>query len=343
MASLGIDDNLTRRDLLLPGEARENVYLSHPLVTDRAKIPTPSIKQVFDVIKNALIQREPGVCFTAEPRFGKTYAIDVLEAFVPQSFPGIPIAKSIAKYHQRPSEKSFYEDILTDLGGDISSYATAASRRIQVTNRLIAASHQMNSDRIIFFVDEAQNWHENELTWLRDISNALESQDIRLITIMFAHPDINNLRTLLIGRRTDLIGRFLVRPKEFRGVVGPQDIKEVFSCLDDAKYSSYPSNSGISYSEFFRPVEYGNGWRLSEESGACWAAFNGVMRKHGGTYDIGMKWLIGALKIWLGRYWSYEHGYFQQSAAEPWEEVVRDSDFAASLAALKSRNRPVPK
>ncbi len=323
--------------LLNPGAAREDAFIAHPIVTDRAKIPTSSIKYAFDVIKNAIIQRDPGVAFTADPRFGKTYAIDVLERFVPESFPEMPIFRSNAKRHQRPSEKALYNDILQDFGFDATGSGSAASRRNQIVNLMISASQAMESDRILLFIDEAQNWHEDELTWVRDISNDLALSDIRLITVMFAHPELHSIRDNLMKRRTDLIGRFLVRPHIFRGVETFEHLKEIFCLLDDPEYSSFPSGSGISYSRFFLPKEFDNrGWRLSDEAMPCWAAFSDQMEKFGGHYEIGMRWVMAALRTWLLTHWEYEHGEIPR-AGNLWDEAVECADFGASLMALHTR------
>lgn len=322
---------------LIPGEAREEAFIAHPIVTDKAKFPTPSIKSAFDVIRNAIIQRDPGIAFTADPRFGKTYAIDVLEQFIPESFPEIPIFRSNAKQHQRPSEKALYNDILQDFGFDSTGSGSAASRRNQIVNLMISASQAMNSDRILLFVDEAQNWHENELTWVRDISNDLALSEIRLITAMFAHPELRTIRNTLLKRRTDLIGRFLVRPHVFRGVQALDQIKEIFSLVDDPDSSSYPIGSGISYSLFFLPNEFDKlGWRLANEATPCWNAFVKQMQKFGGHYEIGMRWLIAALRTWLLSHWEYEHGELPRDM-DLWDKAVECSDFGASLLALHTR------
>ena len=322
---------------LKPGVPREEAFIAHPIVTDKAKFPTSSIKSAFGVIKNAIIQRDPGIAFTADPRFGKTYAIDVLEQFIPESFPEIPIFRSNAKQHQRPSEKALYNDILQDFGFDSTGNGSAASRRNQIVNLMISASQAMESDRILLFIDEAQNWHEDELTWVRDISNDLALSEIRLITAMFAHPELHTIRNNLMKRRTDLIGRFLVRPHIFRGVQTFEHLKEIFSLLDDPESSSFPCGSGISYSRFFLPNEFDKlGWRLADEATPCWNAFIRQMQKFGGHYEIGMRWLMTALRTWLFFHWEYEHGVLPREI-DLWENAVECADFGASLLALHTR------
>lgn len=323
---------------LRSGEERERAFIAHPFLTDKARFPTPSIKALFPVIKNAVIQRDSGVSFTADPRFGKTSAIEVLQHALPQSFPEIPIFRTNAKHHQKPSERALLCDMLHDFGIRVGERSIAHQVRRRLLNLMITASQQHESDRIMLFVDEAQNWHEDELTWIRDISNDLELIHIRVIVIMFAHPDLHELRSSLIGRRTDLIGRFLTKLRTFNGISSTKDVEAVFALLDDAGYSDFPAGSGVSYSQFFRPVEFDQGWRLSSEAASCWSAFQREIQKFKGHREIGMRWLIVALRTWLCAHWASEHGSLPDNE-NLWEVAVEESDFAASLNALSMKRQ----
>lgn len=323
--------------VLSPGMERERTFIDHPFVTDIARFPTPSIKSAFTVIKNALIQRDPGVSFTADPRFGKTSAIVVLKNFLPQSFPEVPTFHTNAKHHQKPSEKALLCDILHDFGIQVAPRPIAHNVRRQLLNLLLSACQHLNSDRLILFVDEAQNWNEDDLTWIRDIANDLDLAHIRMTTIMFAHPDLLDIRRNLIGRRTDLIGRFLIRPRTFKGVCTLKEVEEIFSLLDDPQYSDFPQGSGISYSRFFRPFEYDAGWRLVHEALPCWTAFQREIQKFRKDREIGMRWLIAALRTWFLIHWEEEHGGLPESE-DLWELAVEGSDFSASLSALSTHS-----
>lgn len=322
-------------EYLIPGAIRENAFLDHPVVRDMAKVPTPPIQTVFEVIKDTVIQRDPGISFTAEPRFGKTYAIDVIEHFLPQSFPKIPIFRTNATGHQKPSEKALFTDILRDFKLSHRSSASAAERRNQVVSQLVAAAHDCASDCVLLFVDEAQNWGENEYSWLRDATNDLQLDKIRLITVMFGHPDLLGLRASLTRRRTDLIGRFFMHPRSFKGIESFQDLEAILKMMDDAAYSEFPAGTGISYSCFFRPHEYSkDGWRLQHEAASCWEAFNSEMRLQGGQYEIGMRWLMATIRTVLCVYWEYEKGHRLDVPKSRWKDAVSRSGFSESLSPL---------
>lgn len=327
--------------LLEPGTERDRAFTIHPVVTDKAKIPTPAIKEAFEVIKAAIVHYDPGVCFSADARFGKTYGIEVLRQTLPQSFPGLPTFWVAAKGHDRPSERSLYSDLLLDCHHGITDSGTAMARRLRLLNMWIATAQASNSDRLLLFVDEAQNWNEDEFTHLRDLSNDLASREVRLIVLLFAHPSLLVIRTSLLGqKRTDLIGRFMLHPVAFRGVTSLIDLQEVAKCYDDPTISEFPAGTGISYSQFFRPNSYRNGWRLEKEAKYCWAAFSRVATKHGGNYQIGMQWVTGAIREVLYSYWRTEHGELADEG-DLWERAIDASGFESALGVIQDQKPAV--
>lgn len=317
--------------LLSPGPERDKAFELHPVVTDKAKIPTPAVKEAFEVIESAIVHRDPGVCFVAHSRFGKTFGIDVLRETLPQSFPRIPIYSVVAKEHDRPTERSLYTDLLMDCHHGIADSGTAMARRLRLLNLWLATVQESGGDRLILFVDEAQNWAQEDFTRLRDISNDLALNEFRLITLLFAHPTLLTTRTSLLGlKRTDLIGRFMLHPHLFKTVASPSDLGEVMGCYDDPQVSQFPMGSGISYSQFFLPHEFQAGWRLKNEVGRCWAAFLAEAGKDGGDCQVGMQWIAGAIRNFLYVHWQLEHGG-PAGTGQIWTEAVSASGFKYSL------------
>lgn len=317
--------------LLRSGAERDQAFEMHPVVTDKAKVPTPAVKDAFEVIRSAIVHRDPGVCFVADSRFGKTFAIDVLLETLPQSFPQLAIFSVVAKGHDRPSERSFYTDLLLDCGHGVTDSGTALARRIRLLNLWHVTVQASGDDRLVLFVDEAQNWGEEEYTWLRDISNDLASHGMRLVTSLFAHSGLLAIRSsLLASKRTDLIGRFMLHPDVFSGVSSLSGLVEVMRCYDDPEVSEFPTGSGISYSRFFRPQMFCAGWRLEKEAGPCWAAFSAEAGKHRGHYQIGMQWIASAIRNFLYAHWQIEHGE-PAVLGDIWKEAVSASGFEFSL------------
>lgn len=325
--------------LLEPGTERDQVFEVHPVVTDKAKVPTPAIREAFGLVTGAIVHRDLGVCFVADSRFGKTYAIDALQRTLPQSFPQVPVLVVAAKSHDRPSERSLYTDLLLDCRHGAADIGTASARRVRLLNLWLATAQGSGDDRLTLFIDEAQNWAEDDFTHLRDLTNDLSAHEVRLITVLFGHPSLLSTRaSLLAAKRSDLIGRFMLHPRRFSGVASVSDMSQVMACYDTPEVSEFPSGSGISYSEFFRPEAYRAGWRLENEAGSCWAAFSAAAGKHGGHYQVGMQWVAGAIRDFLYVQWQTEHGQLP-SKEDAWESAISASGFEFTLGVTQD---PMP-
>ncbi|NMG30625.1 ATP-binding protein [Aromatoleum evansii] len=317
--------------ILMPGAEREAAFQAHPVVGDLAKVPTPAVRGAFDVVCRAVVHREPGVCFTANSRFGKTYGMEVVRRTLPQTFPALGIISIVAKDHPRSSEATFFSDLLLDCGHHAADVGTGTSRRNRLISLWLATAQASSGDRLLLSIDEAQNWHEEDYTYLRDISNYLAERGVRLITVLIGHPLLLALRgTLLLAKRTDLIGRFMLHPYPFRGLTSLDDASAVLAAYDNPEISEFPEGSGISYSEFFRPEAFRSGWRLAREAEACWAAFASAAGKHAGRYEVGMHWMATAIREVLYQYWEEDRGAPATDGGR-WDVAVSESGFEWSL------------
>lgn len=317
---------------LSPGESRERAFQTHPIVLDRAKFPTATIQTAYDIISQGIVHRDSGVAFIAKFRFGKTYGIDALIAQIKQNF-NIAICSLVAKYHDRNTELSFYTDALQDCGHTGANLGrTAVERRSRLFRMWIAEVQESGGDCLLLFVDEAQNWHEDQWTYLRDLSNDLQRSpyEIRLITVSFAQPLFRSIReSLYEAERMDLVARFMLRVNQFNGIGSLEDTQKLLALYDDPAVSEYPVSSGICYSHFFRPQMYFGGWRLQNEASECWSEFVAAASKHEGKPEVGMLWMASAIRNFLYIHWNSEHG---KSAPEMniWTQAVAESSYESS-------------
>ncbi|WP_157058466.1 ATP-binding protein [Azoarcus sp. CIB] len=325
---------LQESPFLLRSGARETAFERHPIVLDRAKFPTLSIRNVYKIISQAVVHRESGVAFIADYRFGKTYAIDALIKQFHSNFK-VAVCSVVAKHHDRSSEVSFYTDLLSDCGHTGATIGrTAVERRARLLRMWIADVQDTGSDCLLLFVDEAQSWHEEQWTFLRDLSNDLQRPpyEIRLITVSFAQPLFRAIRESLLGaERMDLVARFMLRVNQFKGIGSIEDATALFEMYDDPNVSEHPARSGISYSNFFRPKEYFEGWRLQNEAADCWSAFVAAAGKKGGQPEVGMLWMASAVRNYLYLHWNMEHGG-KIPDQNIWTMAVAESDYISSIA-----------
>lgn len=322
----------TMRGTLRAGEQRELLYQSHPVVLGSMKIATQPLQEAYEAIESVIVHRDPGTCFTAVFRVGKTTTIQGIREELSNTFPKLAVTCTNAKHHEKASERTFFGDLLSDYGHTNAWSGTAADRRRTLINAWEAQARILGDDRLLLFIDEAQNWGETELTWLRDVTNDLRSRCISVLTVMFGTPGLEDIRRdLMAKKRMDLIGRFLLSPRRFRGIQSAQELKHTLQAYDMAQLHDFPVGSGIAYSQFFLPEAYEQGWRLSHEAQQVWAAFATVGNRRLPTAtEIGMQWVCSTVRNFLFANTSADSAAFLGEEAM-WRYAVEASGYEASI------------
>jgi len=322
----------TRNEALTEGPARDAMYARHPVVKNSLRLLTPPVKEVYDIAEQVIVHHDPGVCFTAGFRMGKTRALGCVRGELAQTFPDIPSATIIAKGHDDPREGEFYSDILEDYRNGAARTGKAGDRKNRILALWEAGARAKGSDRYLLFVDEAQNWREAQFTWLRDLTNVMAERNVEIQTLMFAHTELLTTRaTLQSKRRTDLIGRFLLSPREFRGLRDPAELEATLGMFDDPARHCYPEESGIALSQFFLPKAFQHGWRLRLEARSLWAAMVEVAGRTGQTPgNVGMQWVMSSIRNFLFANISNDSSVFT-STMDAWIYAVEASGYENSL------------
>jgi len=321
-----------RTEALSEGPGRDALYEKHPLVRNKLRMITPPIKKVYSVVEQVIVHHDPGTCFAGAFRMGKSLGLESVRAECARTFPDIPSHILIAKDHRDPNEAEFYGDLLEDYRHGGARIGRAGERKKKMFARWEAEARAKASDRYLLFVDEAENWGEQELIWLRDMTNVMEKRNVEIQTLMFGDTALLLRRAeLLEQRRMDLIGRFLLSLHEFHGHQGPEDLTETFALLDNAEKHDFPSGSGIATSQFFLPRAFQNGWRMAGEAPTCWAAFVEVASRKGRTVkNVGMQWVMRAIRNFLFAHVSKDSVVFI-GTHEKWLLAVEASGFENSL------------
>jgi hypothetical protein len=286
----------------------------------------------FDILANTALQRAPGCCFHAYPRFGKTSAVEVLINQLAQSFPDMPMYSISAVWHPRFSEVIYMGELLGGCTHVMSATGKFEARRTRLINFLWTQAKARGSDRIIMFIDEAQNWHEPELTMLRDVANEIAlHHGVQLIAVLFGAPELTALRTNLIqSGRIDLIGRFMIQQYEFHGITCLDELVTTMSYYDDVNVSEYPVGSARCYSEYLLPLAYTSGWRLQHEGSRLWDQFRLAAQASGGLGQVGMLWVSDSIRQFFLDQIEFDHPGLTGTATS-WATAVFRSGFKDSL------------
>jgi len=309
--------------VLVPGEDRDRAYVMHPLSRNRQRVATPAIEQAFPTIQHAITFCEHGFAWQAEPKIGKSAAIEIIVELLAEIYPNVPVFVTSAATHDDQNEKTQWKDILEDL--DIASKGRAHEMRSDLINLFTLAGVTSGSDVVILLIDEAQNWTEAQWEFMKGIVVALDLRKRILLTcFLFGQTQLKTRRNdLLKAKRTDLVARFMPEMDEFLGIRKMSELKRVFRQFDDAEKTEYPEDSGISYSEFFMPQAYASGWRLEIEIPEMWRAF---VRTNIKFRSLKMDSAVKTVKAFFIANKDSDSARFRGNP-ELWDEAVRRSSF----------------
>ena len=291
-----------RRQVLESSDLRDQLYLQHPLVTDRLFLSTGPVRRAYESISICITHRDSGLCFVGAPRTGKSYSIEVLRETIQKVFPKLVVLSANAKLHQSVTEKAFFGDLLEDVGLRFEERNTAFVRRQRFKQHIKTRCSQLDSSIVLLFIDEAQIWGEMEFTFLRDIINDLIKFDsITVIVTLFGSSEILQTRAFLTSRnRTDLVGRYLRDPVALLGLQSLEDVSSVLGQCDDPTLHEYPDYSGVALSQFFFPLAYASGWRLASEAPLLWRALLAELHvKPNQNVTIGMAWVMSSVRDFI--------------------------------------------
>lgn len=327
----------SRQEALEPGRARDDLINLHPIYRRLPKIKTEPIRKALLVIYETVQLRRTGCAFTGEWRCGKTNALSLIADLLPEMVSNIATMRISARKHKNPTNGMIYGDLLKAVGR--STKGTELERFDRFINCVVGDCIAVQGNRMVVFMDEGQNWGEDEFTVLRDVSNhLLLHHDIDVITIIFGGPKLRELSNTFRSSRKDLSSRFLHQPITFFGLKDEQELVLFFSQLDDPRSLEYPAGTGLSCTEFFLNLAYQAGYRLAQDGPTAWAALinkvNGIGIQANGvgiqTRYLEMSVIMDVVKTFLLEQRKYDHeGY--RPTADAWSLAIDASAFAQSL------------
>lgn len=319
-----LDDNavfevLNRRPILPPG--------THPVHEGTYTIPSNEINNLYEHVKQSLENRVPGTVIHGRPRLGKTRAIDYLSKTLPLDFPNLPIYNILTKEHNKPNEDVFFSEVLKDVGHQLYSTGKAFAKRERLSSYLIEKAKAAGQRRTVFFIDDAQLLHEAHYKWLMDISNELDRHRISLTAFLVGQDELLNQRSVFFEEeKYQIIGRFMVAPYKFYGIREVNDLKECLICYDED--SIYPDGSGWSFTKYFYPEIFEDGFRLSSYADMLHNVFIELRREAGlrKQFEIPMQYLTRTIEYAL-KYFGCEGDNLRELTPLNWKKAIANSGF----------------
>jgi len=203
-----------------------------------------------------------------------------------------------------------------------------------------ARAEEHGAHRIILIGDEMQCLSPEVYSWLIDFANDLHDLKVRVISIFFGQPELVSVHEVLLHtNRVDIIGRFLSRLEPLEGIRSVIELREVMHAYDDPRELEYPAGSGWSFTRFFAPEAFANGWRLASCAGACWEEFRevaaGRLKSAGKSrrLNIGMQWVAGAIRHVLQLLWDRDSPK-PEIPQKFWRAAILQTGWADTLGVI---------
>ena len=163
----------------MPPIQRPTPITSHPVYIREYRIPTPTIEKFYLLVQRSLRFRIPGAIIYGRSRFGKSRAIEFLEALFAQKDRTLPLIKLDCQRKKAPSELGFFSNLLFAASHAAVSGGTTTALRLRLNNRLREIAERVHSNRIVLFADDAQRLTEIEYAWLQEVYDAMRRHRTR--------------------------------------------------------------------------------------------------------------------------------------------------------------------
>ncbi len=309
---------------------------THPLVRKNYVVPTPSIDGFYERVCKCIAYGLSGSMLYGHPRFGKTSAVRYVINMLAVEFPQIVAVSFLCLKSKTRSEAAFFSHLLEAVGHAQAHAGAISRKRSRLIHKLLERVEKSGEHVLILFADEAQRLDINEYEWLRDVYDELDQHGVKALVFLIGQPDLRNQKNALQeSHQTQIVGRFMTHEIPFRGLLSVDDVA---TCLAGYDESCFPQSSDWTYTRFFLPRAYADGFRLVDEATALWRAFLDAHEAARFTFEleVPMKYFTQTVELALIQGAEHDAPEHRLSAAI-WREAVLESNYVSAQESVWSR------
>ncbi|SEJ48101.1 AAA domain-containing protein [Pseudomonas linyingensis] len=310
----------------------------HPLCLERYLIPTDSISATYAMVLKVIHRRDSGLVIYGNPRYGKTRAMMYCQHCLNVDFPDMPVAIFNAKDEASPHKGNFYTTFLEVVKSKpFNGRVSLADKHSRLVKFMVGEADRDLRRLFILFIDEAQRLMLSHYEWIKDIYNDLALQGVTLLPILLGQKELLGQKDAFECAGKDaIVSRFMLYEHAFRGIREKDDF---VTCLGYYDSSVFPVNTNWTYTRFFFPKAYANGFRLADFGDELWAAF---VESYDGLgfrsrMEIPMKYFTKTIEILMMDYSDKDYPEFSISK-DLCKEVIKESWYLAATSSMKKMN-----
>jgi len=245
---------------------RDQVWDEHPLIIERAVLPTFAIKDALGRVWGLGRKGRGSIAFYAQPLSGKSSCAEIVMVEMRRKKPGCGVLIFEVVEDTNPAEGRLLSEILNQIDYAPKIARDLAGKRTQVHRALLALSGEARHLFLIF--DEAQELSCDEFAWLKSVINRLVRDRVKVTVVLFGQVELKEKRQQLKAARSDLEKRFMSTLNELKGIQSADELEPVLAAIDEA--SEFPAASGLTYLQLLLPRFYQCGGRLQAYRSQIW-------------------------------------------------------------------------
>lgn len=244
--------------------------IAHPLMTDHVRFVTNEMVRVLRLCLDRVRARRSAVIFEGCSRVGKSNCSVFVTETLTLKFPKAHVTRCVARTRTNTRVNVLYNEIC------FAEEALPKSARIDLLFHLVGCieSHlaQYVDKQYVLVIDEIDRLNSLDFRQLADLHNYLQSADIKLTVIGFSQSEIYDKRSSFkTVEQHQIVARFLSEIIPIYGCRNVSDVAIVLRACDEG--SEFPVGTHISYTAYFLPKAFANGFRLATLADVFWRLF----------------------------------------------------------------------
>jgi len=275
-----------------------DVYYGHPLFHPLAfHLDTPAQHELREFVQRLLWTGAAGGTATGRARDGKTTALKhLMGSLETRAGKTIPCYYVSIPARDMNTIASVHRVICRAQGLSHTRQATADVLSSLFIHHVADTAAETGCDCALLIVDEMQRLGIRQLDAFAELYDVLKDMGVAMTTLFTGNdPECWSVIKHVEDQNLEHIrGRFFTEGATFTGLTSAADVR---FCLKQYDTLRYPAD-GPTYTEYFLPARFKQGWRVASLASDLWAAFRIYQRDYK-LRSWGMKYFTAAISILL--------------------------------------------
>jgi hypothetical protein len=311
-----------------PTRAEQEQHWSAFPVKDWSKafiLPFPATLHVAANVMDELHFGRGGHSYIAPTQYGKSKLIRYLLREIPENYPNMIAVRLEFETSTRPSPREFYKVLLRGLDPQLEIRHFLEDRRDQSLAEYLALATPKSPPFIVFLVDEIQNGGVLVLEWLKFFMGMLDECGVRNAAFGFGNSGLTAaVKKVRLAHQKHLLKRYFRKVLSVPGITSRMGLSRVFRIID---WTWRWAQFGWTISQFYFPLAFRAGWRITNETGLAWATLKAAAGAGGRGMEIGADVVRDLLQYYLTQSSRFDSPKWK-GTDEHWKEAASACDLS---------------